>query len=117
MTIGQDQKNAGPPRPIPRPKLPNEPVETLMKLNAIAKFERNPRVRLSSGLMPSDRSCASSRAAISADDDMGPDTDFLLYRHGSSRPTRETVLFEGTGNAGLRGDLGASLSADRQRRA
>ena len=52
MTIGHVQKNAGPPRPMPTPKLPNDPVETLMKLNAIAKFDRNPRVRLSSGLMP-----------------------------------------------------------------
>ncbi len=52
MTIGHDQKKAGPPRPMPTPKLPNEPVETLMKLNAIAKFDRNPSVRLSSGLMP-----------------------------------------------------------------
>src|SRR5262245_51512125 len=36
-----------------------------MKLKAIAKFERNPRVRLSSGLIPSERSCASSRSAWS----------------------------------------------------
>src|SRR6187431_1746444 len=64
-TIGHDQKNAGPPSPMPTPKLPNDPVETLMKLNAIAKFDRNPRVRLSSGLIPSDRSCASSRSACS----------------------------------------------------
>ena len=42
MTIGQDQKNAGPPRPMPTPKLPNEPVETLMKLNAIAKLRQEP---------------------------------------------------------------------------
>ena len=54
MTIGHVQKNAGPPRPMPTPKLPNDPVETLMKLNAIAKFDRNPRVRFSSGLIPSD---------------------------------------------------------------
>src|SRR5204862_3636693 len=60
---------------------------------AIAKFDRNPRVRLSSGLMPSDRRCASSRAATSAVDSMGPDTGFLLYHHG--RRARETVLFEG----------------------
>ena len=50
MTIGHDQKNAGPPRPMPTPKLPNDPVETLMKLNAIAKFDRNPSVRLQLGL-------------------------------------------------------------------
>ncbi len=29
----------GPPRPKPTPKLPNDPVETLMKLNASAKFD------------------------------------------------------------------------------
>ena len=62
MTIGHDQKNAGPACPIPIEKLPYDPVETLMKLNAIAKLERNPRVRLSSGLIPSERRCASSRA-------------------------------------------------------
>src|SRR6476646_11337340 len=66
MTIGHDQKNAGPPRPIPTPKLPNDPVETLMKLNAIAKFERKPSVRRNSGLIPSDKSWASSRAATSS---------------------------------------------------
>src|SRR6476661_5950528 len=65
MTIGHDQKNDGPACPMPIEKFPYDPVETLMKLNAIAKFERNPRVRLSSGLMPSDRRCASSRAATS----------------------------------------------------
>ena len=42
MTIGQVQKIAGPPRPMPTPKLPNDPVETLMKLNAIAKFDEEP---------------------------------------------------------------------------
>jgi hypothetical protein len=65
MTIGQAQKNAGPPRPIPIPKFPNEPVDTLMKLNAIAKLDRKPSVRRSSGLIPSERRCASSRAATS----------------------------------------------------
>ena len=52
MTIGHDQKNAGPAWPMPIEKLPYEPVETLMKLNAIAKFDRKPSVRRSSGLMP-----------------------------------------------------------------
>src|SRR6185436_7061406 len=79
-TIGHDQKNAGPPSAMPRPKLPNEPVETLMKLNAIAKFDRNPRVRLSSGLMPSDLRWASSRAATSDSMDE-PDTVASLYHH------------------------------------
>ena len=65
MTIGHDQKNAGPAWLRPTPKLPYVPVETLMKLNAIAKFDRNPRVRLSSGLIPSERNCASSRSAWS----------------------------------------------------
>src|SRR5262245_15351100 len=65
MTIGHDQKNAGPACPMPIEKLPYVPVETLMKLNAIAKFDRNPRVRLSSGLIPSDSRWASSRAAWS----------------------------------------------------
>ena len=65
MTMGQDQKKAGPPSPIPTPKLPNEPVETLMKLNAIAKFDRKPSVRRSSGLMPSEIRWASSCAAMS----------------------------------------------------
>ena len=65
MTIGQDQKKAGPPRPMPTPKLPYDPVDTLMKLNAIAKFDRKPRVRRSSGLMPSERRWASSRSATS----------------------------------------------------
>ncbi len=65
MTIGQLQKNAGPPSPIPTPKFPYEPVETLMNAKAIAKLDRNPRVRFSSGLMPRARSCASSRAATS----------------------------------------------------
>lgn len=60
---GPDQKKAGPACPIPTPKLPYEPVETLMKLNAIAKFDRKPSVRLSSGLIPRERKCASSRAA------------------------------------------------------
>ena len=65
MTIGQDQKNAGPACPIPIEKLPYEPVETLMKLKAMAKFDRNQSVRLSSGLIPSERRCASSRATTS----------------------------------------------------
>src|SRR3954453_11301194 len=66
MTIGHDQKKAGPPRPMPTPKLPNEPVETLMKLNAIAKFDRKPSVRRNSGLIPRDNRWASSRAATSS---------------------------------------------------
>ena len=66
MTIGHDQKNAGPACPMPIEKFPYEPVDTLMKLNAIAKFDRNPSVRRSSGLMPSDCRCASSRAAMSS---------------------------------------------------
>ena len=31
MTRNHDQKKAGPPRPIPTPKLPKDPVDTLMK--------------------------------------------------------------------------------------
>ena len=55
MTMsGHDQKKTGPLSPMPTPKLPKEPVETLMKLNAIAKLLRKPSVRRSSGLMPSD---------------------------------------------------------------
>ena len=65
MIINQVQKNTGPPMPMPKPKLPNEPVETLMKLNAMAKFDRKPSVRRSSGLMPNDSRCASSRAICS----------------------------------------------------
>ena len=65
MTIGHDQKKAGPACPMPIEKFPYDPVETLMKLNAIAKLDRNPRVRLSSGLMPRERRCASSWAAMS----------------------------------------------------
>ena len=44
-------------------RFPNVPVETLMKLNAMAKFERKPSVRLSSGLIPKERRWASSRSA------------------------------------------------------
>jgi len=62
MTIGHDQKNAGPAWPMPIEKLPYVPVETLMKLKAIAKFDRNPRVRRSSGLIPSDRRWARQAA-------------------------------------------------------
>jgi hypothetical protein len=47
------------------PKLPKDPVDTLMKLNASAKFARNPSDRFSWGLIPSDSRCASSRAAMS----------------------------------------------------
>src|SRR4029079_17793840 len=71
ITIGHDQKNAGPAWLRPTPKLPYVPVETLMKLNAIAKFDRKPSVRLSSGLMPRERRCASSLADWSWTD---PDT-------------------------------------------
>jgi hypothetical protein len=63
--------------------LPNDPVETLMKLNAIAKFDRKPSVRLSSGLMPSDLRWASSLSATSACVD-GPDTVSSLYHHESA---------------------------------
>ena len=63
--MNQVQNIAGPPSAMPTPKFPNEPVDTLIKANAIAKFDRKPRVRLSSGLMPSDCRCASSRAAWS----------------------------------------------------
>ena len=52
---------------MPTPKLPKEPVETLMKLNAIAKFDRKPSVRRNSGLMPSERRWASSCAAMSCE--------------------------------------------------
>src|SRR5262245_132924 len=83
MTIGQDQKNAGPAWLIPTPKWPYVPVETLRKLNAIAKFDRNPRVRRSSGLMPSDRRWASSRAATSCSV-AGPDTTSSLYHRDSA---------------------------------
>ena len=41
--ISQDQNIAGPPRPMPTPKLPKDPVETLMKLNASAKFDEEPQ--------------------------------------------------------------------------
>src|SRR5215208_3354330 len=82
-TIGQDQKNAGPPSAMPSPKFPNDPVETLMKLKAMAKLDRNPSVRLSSGLMPSDLRWASSRAATS-DALPGPDTASSLYQRGSA---------------------------------
>ena len=60
------------------------PVETLMKLNAIAKFDRNPSVRLSSGLMPSDLRWASSFAATS-DCMRGPDTASSLYHRDTAR--------------------------------
>src|SRR5215210_5511242 len=83
ITIGQDQKNAGPPRPMPTPKLPNDPVDTLMKLNAIAKLDRNPSVRFSSGLIPRDRRWAPSRAATSALLP-GPDTASSLYHRDSA---------------------------------
>ena len=63
--ISQVQNIIGPPRPMPTPKLPNDPVETLMKLNASAKFARNPSDRFSCGLMPSDCRWASSCAEIS----------------------------------------------------
>ena len=53
-TIHDQKIDAGPPRPMPTPKLPNDPVETLMKLKASAKFARNPSDRFSCGLMPSD---------------------------------------------------------------
>ena len=62
ITIGHDQKKAGPAWPMPIEKLPYDPVDTLMKLKAIAKFDRNPSVRLSSGLIPSERRWASSRS-------------------------------------------------------
>ena len=42
MMTNQDQKIIGPPRPRPTPKLPNDPVVTLMKLNASAKFDEEP---------------------------------------------------------------------------
>src|SRR5512132_1232336 len=86
-TIGHDQKNAGPPSPMPTPKLPNDPVDTLMKLNAIAKFDRNPSVLFSSGLIPSDRRWASSRAATSDALFPGPDTASSLY-HREPTPIR-----------------------------
>ena len=63
--ISHVQNITGPPRPKPTPKLPNDPVETLMKLNASAKFARNPSERFSWGLMPSDCRWASSCAEIS----------------------------------------------------
>ena len=65
------------------PKFPNEPVDTLMNANAIAKFDRKPRVRLSSGLMPSDSRCASSRAAWS-EALTGPATTTLLHHRAAT---------------------------------
>ena len=44
-----DQKNAGPPRPMPTP-VPNDPVETLMKLKAIARIRQEPQGSLQLGL-------------------------------------------------------------------
>ena len=44
------RRSSGRPRPRPTPKLPNDPVETLMKLNAIAKFDRNPSDPVQLGL-------------------------------------------------------------------
>ncbi len=72
--ISQVQNMGGPPRPKPTPKLPNDPVETLMKLKASAKFARNPSDRFSCGLMPSDCRCASSRAEMSWADSPCPVT-------------------------------------------
>ncbi len=63
--MNQVQNIIGPPRPRPYPKLPNEPVLTLMKLKASAKFAMNPSVRFSWGLIPRDSRCASSRAIAS----------------------------------------------------
>ena len=74
--ISQVQNMAGPPRPKPTPKLPNDPVETLMKLNASAKFARNPSDRFSCGLMPSD----SQVRIVARRDVLGR---FTLSRHGS----------------------------------
>ena len=76
--ISHVQNMIGPPRPKPTPKLPNDPVETLMKLNASAKFATNPSERFSWGLMPRDSRCASSRAEMSWADSPGPATSFLL---------------------------------------
>ena len=82
--ISQVQKMTGPPSPKPTPKLPNDPVETLMKLNARAKFdEEAERPRSAAGLMPSDSRCASSRAAMSWADSRCPDT----VRLPTSAPT------------------------------
>src|SRR5215208_3797440 len=62
---------------MPIEKFPYDPVETLMKLNAIAKFERNPRVRLSSGLIPRERRWASSRSAWSLTDPVTISSSYL----------------------------------------
>ena len=64
----------------------NEPVETLMKLNASAKFDRNPSERCSSGLMPSERRWASSRAATSCGL-TDPATISSSYRRAAGRGT------------------------------
>ena len=42
MTIGQAQKNAGPPRPMPTPKFPKVPVDTLMKAEGDREVRQEP---------------------------------------------------------------------------
>src|SRR6476661_6435560 len=96
MTIGHVQKNAGPAWLRPTPKLPYVPVDTLMKLKAMAKFDRNPSVRRSSGLMPSDRSCASSRAATSWGLP-GPDTDPSSYHRAGGASLTSGESYEDAG--------------------
>src|SRR4051812_36239885 len=73
-----------------------------MKAKAMAKFDRKPSVRLSSGLIPSDRRCASSRSATSAAVSFGPATVLLLRTlarrslHGVDTGTLGTLGRSGT---------------------
>ena len=63
-----------------------------MNANAIAKFDRKPRVRLSSGLMPSDCRCASSRAAWSEAVDRTRHEILLHHRAATGDAAGETDL-------------------------
>ena len=87
-----------------------------MKLKAMAKFDRKPSVRRSSGLMPSDCRCASSRAICSLVACTGPRSS------GSSSPPHRWCgppSEEGlrgiqpgrAAGAGLPGSIGAPLAA------
>src|SRR5215210_960394 len=86
-----------------------------MKLKAIAKFDRNPRVRRSSGLIPSERRWASSFAAWSAPCMASATRASLLqpHRRGAGRSLEGTL-----GRDGLRsGALSLSPSTHRTRAA